>query len=149
MGNTLTRENVEAAFQSIFAQYGEDHTYEMEERNGDRGQGCFYTFEQKVDDKYVPACIVGQIIDRVTPESLQPIGDLEAESVNSCSALDLLLGSWIGWADEDGNAPDDAHSFTDDEDLASALDTAQSVQDNGGTWGAAYEAYRKALRRRD
>ena len=145
MGNTLTRENVEAAFQSILAEFGADHLYERQSRTLGDSNGCYYTLPTKHEGEYVPSCIVGQIIDRVDHAALQVIGELEAETNLSCGAYAVLDGVWSSWSDEDGNAPEEERQFTEDETLIRALDRAQGVQDDRGTWGEAYEAYREFL----
>lgn len=146
--NSITRENVKAAFEQIIAQYGEDHTYTRQDRIGGFGvdvMGCFYTLPEKQDDAYVPACIIGQIVHIVVPEALQLIGELEEHYATSCGADSILDGSWSGWSDEDGNEPIQAWALAADdaadEHMIDALTRAQARQDAGGTWGEAYAEY--------
>lgn len=147
MEQTLTRESVAAAFEAIIAEFGADHRYESQSRDSsDPTMGCYYTLPEKdAEGNYAPACIVGHIIARIEPDVFQTIGALEAETARSCGATTLLLGYWYNWADEDGNLPEDSHTFIDEDEgdmtLLNAIGKAQSRQDRRGTWGEAYAAY--------
>lgn len=145
----LTIENVDQAFQQIIETHGHLHKYKKQNRtNG--VVGCYYTLPEKVEGKYVPSCIIGQIIDVISPEDLQTFGEQEELRGNSCGAASILDGSWISWSDEDGNVTPEAHSFVDPDTeegsiLITALEKAQGVQDIGETWGEAYRAFRLVI----
>ncbi|UDL16294.1 hypothetical protein SEA_ZOOMAN_323 [Microbacterium phage Zooman] len=146
----LNRENVKAAFEQIIAQYGEDHEYQRVTREADApDMGCYYT-APKTDDSapYQPACIIGHVISIVMPETLKVLGELEDHHACSTGAGNLLDGTWFGFADEEGHVPDAAFTLVADEmdePLIAAVARAQSIQDDGGTWGEAYAAYRARL----
>ena len=148
MMELLNRENVDAAFKQIIEQYGADHKYVRQIERGDIG--CFYTQPQDDAGNYAPACIVGHIVSRLVPESMPIIGELETRLGSSTGAAALLDGSWHGFADQDGNTPEEAFSRLEDEDdevFVAAVALAQGIQDGGGTWGEAYQAYTQALGR--
>lgn len=150
MGNTFTRENVEAAFQSILAEFGADHLYERQVRPGDdpKSASCYYTVPEKHDGKYVPSCIVGHIIDKIDPDLLQIIGEQEDTYNTSCGADAVFSGTWGSWSDEEGNVSEDERTVIEDDNLLIiALSYAQDAQDDGKTWGQAYESFRAELSR--
>ncbi|URP22096.1 hypothetical protein SEA_BIG4_338 [Microbacterium phage Big4] len=142
----LNRENVKAAFEQIIAQYGRDYQYQQIRRAGDGpDMGCYYTVP-KTDESapYQPACIVGHVINIVMPETLTVLGELEDHEACSTGAGNLLDGSWFGFADEDGHVPEQAFTLVadeTDEPLIAAVARAQTIQDDGGTWGEAYDGY--------
>lgn len=125
---TYTRENVTKALEDAVALKGEDYVYP-----GSSHQQCYYSVQDE-DLGTVPSCIVGHVIAVLDPEGFEKVAAFESCTGDSKSARAVLdYGSLEGV------------KTIQDDGLVYALTCAQSVQDNGRTWGEALNSFRSAL----
>lgn len=114
---------------SIVERFGEDHT-----PNGD-GQGCIYVAPTS-NHVLKPVCIVGHFAhDLGILRALTTAGDSE-------HAHDGIHGSLCNLGaltNEVAGLLKNRHGITFDPDALAFLQSAQTIQDNGGAWGEALE----------
>lgn len=103
---------------------------------------CVYA-EVSVDSKYAPSCIVGHLVAALEPEMFQHVAEIENSGyVESFGAGELLSGEYDPeyYADAD-NVPVLGVETENRHAIDAALSLAQWIQDNGGTWGEALDAF--------
>lgn len=122
MTTELTHEQIQAIMEDLVEQYGPDFVYERRSDIHGTPQ-CWYT-SVRDDDSVEPSCLVGQVLHRAG------VGLIYLREREGCSASSVL--------DE---LQTDALLLTSTRTVT-ALAMAQKVQDNGGTWGAALQAFR-------
>jgi len=115
---TLTNDAVTAALAKIVAEKGADYIYPHAVGT------CTYS------EGEAPSCIVGHVVAALSPEDFEALVEYEQSEGESFPANELEEHSALQF--ERGR-------------LGDALMAAQDVQDSGGTWGNAQEAYRRVL----
>jgi hypothetical protein len=125
---TITEDNVREHFTAILADKGADYTYTADTTG--RLGGCYYV------DNSGPSCIIGQLLSRVgvpldTIGHLDDMVKLEDEDGEEYNAGDTALSTLI-----DGDVLYGLGIEIQDHHLETVLILAQSLQDEGITYGA-------------
>lgn len=123
----LTIEQVTETIREI-VKGNEGYVYETQ---GDSAGTSYCTYSTP---RGAPSCIVGHVISRLASEDFEAIHKTEWYD-DGTFAINLSASGYNYSSDGAINYP-----------LQYALRQAQMVQDSGGTWGQALEAYERTLR---
>lgn len=115
----ITSEAVTQAIHKVVEKKGADYIYP----NSGPGASCFYS------ENGAPSCIVGWVVADLDAQAFDSLVEYESAESESFTAnelgarTNLKFGVGVEWA----------------------LSAAQEIQDNGGTWGLALQAYERVL----
>ncbi len=122
----ITVDDVRKGLTELVQEYGEDFRYTPKHKSESDSEQCLYVWNGE------PDCIVGKFLHRmgVPLERLQ-----KADSGPGMSARELLH-----WLNLEGVVWSDLGGVSESEQkVAYALDVAQSLQDDGSSWGVVLE----------
>jgi hypothetical protein len=131
---TLTREAVIATAKELVAAVGPYYIYEGATDNGD-GPGCSYA---GAPDEGVPACLVGQIVQRLDPAAYDALVVFEGVSA-PLGVTDFNPRHNPALTQPWALAKTPIIDTGDDAELTRALRNAQGLQDAGNPWSRAIE----------
>jgi hypothetical protein len=140
---TLKTDAVTAALDAAIAAKGEDYHYKgmTPVTNRYLGATCVYA---EADGS--PSCIVGHVVAALEPELFRQMH--EAEEGEGFPVTELETGLAVTRYDEDDRPLQETvieRVKADNEALYEALRVAQSLQDQGYSWGEAGEAYHRTI----
>lgn len=127
----LSADELVNAIEAVVDEFGHDYVYAPADPELGSGEQCKY------EDEF-GGCIVGNVIKRLVP-------DFDFELFESVSADTLLRGRTYAEAFDHAEQPEPPLRLTAPERLANALRGAQTVQDEGGTWGVALNTFHNYL----
>lgn len=142
----LTKDAVTEKLNGLLEAKGEGYVYPM------GGSGCFYA-----EPGGAPSCIVGHVIAALDPDLFKDVANAEGFQGESYSAKEVFTDGFElpptdDWTLEERENFEHGYGprrkgETESTVLTMALQAAQEVQDGGGTWGEAVEAYNLILER--
>jgi hypothetical protein len=142
----FTVENVTAAMERAVEAKGADYVYPLNIVDTNGGQ-CVY-HETASDGTVTPSCIVGYVLAELDPEYFERVVEFEDETGNSFG-IGAAFYAYEGTYQDEGleeNVPQIKGLDTPTvNDLRLALIKAQDAQDQGKTWGEAFDRYKDVL----
>lgn len=127
---TFTFEEMESALNLAVETKGEDYVYELPQQN-------VCTYSTRTDGEPEPSCIVGHVINTLSPEAFKLIASREWKNghfMSSVSAPNIERSFNVKlWGDKEKDK------------ILNFLTAAQTRQDSGQNWGIARNATYNAI----